>query len=123
VSREDAAARVSENMNAAERQKFLDRMTGKRNPRLRGAHVEDILDMLWEHDAYLGVLEPFYERNEALWKAAESSGDAAQRWALSYASIAAVVLLEYEALADEPPHVVPPDDMLPLVKRLAGVTA
>jgi hypothetical protein len=106
---------VQERMTEEERQKFLERMTG-RNPHLRGAHVADVLDMLYEQDAFLALAEPFYEAYEPLFTEEN-------RWSLFYAIEAAVVLLEEEERASEPPHKVPPDAMLPLVLRLAGVRA
>ena len=55
---------------------FLQRMT-EVNPRLRGAHVADILDMMESSDAWLDVVEdsyyePLYDTCEAAW--GESDG-------------------------------------------------
>jgi hypothetical protein len=114
-TRSESLMGVQERMTEEERQKFLERMTG-RNPHLRGAHVADVLDMLYEQDAFLALAEPFYEAYEPLFTEEN-------RWSLFYAIEAAVVLLEEEERASEPPHKVPPDAMLPLVMRLAGVRA
>jgi hypothetical protein len=43
-----------------ERRAFLDRF-----PRLRGAYVADVLDILDNHDEYLDVLEPMHEEHGA----------------------------------------------------------
>lgn len=94
----------------------LDRMTGERDPHLRGAHVADVLDMLYDQDAFLGIRETFYAENEALWEASDEEG----RLALSVATCAAVVLLELEQDTFWPTFAEPPEAMLPLVKRLAG---
>lgn len=32
------------------------------NPRLRGAHVADVLDLFDDSDAFLGIREPLYEK-------------------------------------------------------------
>jgi hypothetical protein len=112
----NAVLAVERTMTEAEREKFLGRMT-ERNLHLRGAAVADILDMLYESDSYLGVVEPFYEANEALWT--DHPLDVQIR--LSIATRAAVVLLELERAAFE--HVEPPEAMLPMVRRLAGVDA
>jgi hypothetical protein len=112
----DPVLAVEARMTPQERQKFLNRMTGA-NPHLHGAAVADVLDMLYEQDAFLGVVEPFHEAHEALWL----DNDQEMRMRLSYAVRAAVVLLELEALSEsyvEPP----PEAMLPLVTRLAGIS-
>lgn len=118
-ARTGAVLAVEGRMTEEEREEFLARMTW-RNPHLRGAHVADILDMLYESDAYLGIVEPFFEDNEHLWREMEERGDRLAGWSLTYAVIAAVVLLGLEEAASEPPHKTPPDEMMPLVLRLAG---
>jgi hypothetical protein len=114
----NAVLAVEHNMTEAERAKFLNRMTVVHgNTHLEGAGVADILDMLYESDAYLGIVEPFYEQNEALW----TDHPLDMKIRLSVATRGAVVLLELERGAFE--HVDPPEEMLPLVRRLAGVDA
>jgi len=58
---EARAAAIERAMTVTERRGFLDAVTS-RNPRLDGAHVADVLSMLFDMDAHLDVTEPLYER-------------------------------------------------------------
>lgn len=96
---------VEATMDEREKRLFLDRVTAI-NPQLRGAHVADILEMLYDGDAYLAYREAdaFIEN----WEPGRG-----------LAVIAAVVLLDLMTEASEPPIKQPSAEMLALVERLA----
>jgi hypothetical protein len=100
----NAALRVERNMTEDEKNLFLDRVTAI-NPHLRGAHITDILEMLYDGDAYLA----YREADEFIEYRAQGT---------SFAVIVAVVLLDLMSEASDPPQT-PPDEMIALVHRLA----
>lgn len=65
--RQDARTRdalaIDRALTGAERALFLERVYN-RMPRLVGAEAADVLDIWDNHDAYLGLLEPFWEEHE-----------------------------------------------------------
>lgn len=101
----DLSLVVAANMAEHEQRLFLDRVTAI-NPQLRGAHVADVLEMLYDGDAYLSYREAdvFIENHVP---------------GTGLAVIAAVVLLDLMDEASEPPRKEPSAEMLALVERLA----
>ena len=80
-----AAVRAEELLTSEERALVLG-LCARLYPRLRGAGVADILDILWDHDQFLDYLEPFYEKNDPYWNPNRDQ-------VLSYLSIAALLLV------------------------------
>jgi hypothetical protein len=56
----DVCLAVQEALSYEERKKFLAN-TVRDNPRLQGAKVADVLDILCDHNTYLDLVEPMYE--------------------------------------------------------------
>jgi hypothetical protein len=52
--------RIDEALTADERAKIVEVFTG-RNPHYKGAHFDDILEMVYDHDSYVSQVDPFFE--------------------------------------------------------------
>lgn len=105
MTQDDLTLVVEANMDEHEKLLFLERVR-QLNPQLRGAHVADVLEMLYDGDAYLAYREAdvFVENRDP---------------GTGLAVIAAVVLLDLMNEASEPPHKQPSAEMLAMVERLA----
>ncbi len=64
MGHEDAALAVDRAMTGPERALFLERVYNQQ-PRMVGAEVADVLDIWDSADAYLGLVEPFWEAHAA----------------------------------------------------------
>lgn len=115
---------VQDAMSEAAQTRILE-WWARTNPYRRGAHVADILDLLYESDSYLNLSEPFWERHgERL------AGELGEHWqTVGVSAVAAVILMGLTGIGSgqwpvqEPISIQPPDDYCRLACELAKAAA